>query len=557
MKNNKLLSLLNLKALTACVFMFCGLGAWGQTITTVVGTGFGAGMGPGAGDFSGDGAAAIAARLNGPYDMAFDASGNLTIADENNQRIRKVNAAGTIGTIAGSSSTPAYSGDGGPATAAYFFSPLDVCMDAGGNIYIADYSNWVVREINTGGIISTFAGHHMAGFCGDGGVATSACLDFPLDLAVDGAGNLYIADQYNNRIRMVNSAGIISTFAGNGTAGFGGDRGAATDAQINNPQGIAFDASGNLYIADWNNHRIRKVSTSGIITTIAGIGTAGDTGDGGDATAAELNFPHNVAVDPCGNIYFSETALNIIRKINTSGIITTFAGNGTIGYSGDGGDATAASLDNPAGITFDANGNVFIADYGNNVIRRVETLAGIVPATVSICNGSEITLTDATAGGTWSSNNITIATVGATTGIVTGVGPGVTTIQYTMPGGCHASATVTVNPLPDPITGLTTVCVGSTIALADATAGGNWTSDNLTIAIVGATTGIVTGVTAGTANIIYTIPGTGCSVSYEITVKPLPAPITGPTSVCVGSTITLAKLTTRVRKRLAPMGGLR
>ena len=219
---------------------------------------------------------------------------------------------------------------------------------------------------STTGIITTIAGNGIAGYSGDGGLATNAELNNPYGVAVDSNGNIYIADTNNNRIRKVNSTtGIITTIAGNGTAGYSGDGGLATNAELYYPYGVAVDSNGNIYIADTYNNRIRKVnSTTGIITTIAGNGTAGYSGDGGPATNAQLNYPYGVAVDSSGNIYIADTDNNRIRKVNsTTGIITTIAGNGNPGYSGDGGPATNAELYDPSGVAVDSNGNIYIADY--------------------------------------------------------------------------------------------------------------------------------------------------------------------------------------------------
>jgi trimeric autotransporter adhesin len=238
----------------------------------------------------------------------------------------------------------------------------------------------------TPGIITTVAGTAVAGYKGDGGVPTHANLSFPQQVAVDGAGNLYIADCLNNRIRKVDTSGIITTFAGNGTSGFGGDGGPAIRAPLNFPDSVAVDAAGNLYIADSSNNRIRRVDVNGIIATVAGNGTTGFSGDGGDARKAALNLPTDVAVDTTGNLYVADSTNNRIRKVDTNGIITTFAGAGAFGdpficdvpnYGGDRGSATDALLGNPQGVTVDGQGNVYIADYCNRRIRKVNT-SGII-----------------------------------------------------------------------------------------------------------------------------------------------------------------------------------
>ena len=287
-----------------------------------------------------------------------------------------------ITTIAGNG-TDNYSGDGGAATNASFDFPESVAVDASGNLFIADYFNNLIRKMNTNGIITTVAGGGANGL-GDGGAATNASLSEPSDVAVDASGNLFIADEGDYRIRKVNTNGIIVTVAGNGTNGFSGDGGAATNASLCLPRGVAMDASGNLFIADMNNNRIRKVNTNGIITTVAGIGAAGQgygySGDGGAATNARLFWPYGVAVDATGNLFIADMRNNRIRNVNTKGIITTVAGGGA-NTLGDSSAATNASLSAPSGVAVDASGNLFIADTDNNRIRKVD-INGIITGSV-------------------------------------------------------------------------------------------------------------------------------------------------------------------------------
>ena len=333
-------------------------------ITTIAGNG--------TAGFSGDGGQATCAELNNLYGVALDAAGNIYIADQSNNRIRKVDAStGIISTIAGNG-TAGFSGDGGPATAAELNAPVDIAFDAAGNLYISDQVNFRVRKINTSGIITTFAGSGMTGYSGNGGPATSAQMSYPYGIAIDAQGNVYFADAVNSVIWKVNTSGIISTFAGTGTRGFAGDGGPANNAELDYPYGIAFDPSGNLYIADADNVRIRKINTSNTISTFAGDGTNNFNGDGGQATSAEFNFPNSVASDVSGNIYIADSGNSRIRKVNvSSGIINTFAGSDKSGFSGDGGPATNAELFIPSGVTIDNSGNVFIVDEANNRIREV------------------------------------------------------------------------------------------------------------------------------------------------------------------------------------------
>ena len=338
---------------------------------------------PGQQRYSGDGGQALCAGLCYPMGVAFDASGNMYIADENDARIRKVVlSTGIITTIAGNGLW-GYTGDGGPATAASMHYPWGIVTDGSSNLYIPEYGNNVIRKVNTStGIISTYAGKGTAGFSGDGGQATNAEFNNPDAVAIDASGNLYITDLWNERIRKITmSTGIITTIAGNGTGGFSGDGGPATSAEINAPQGIATDGSGNVYICDLFNNRVRKINVSdGIITTIAGNGPSGGagsfSGDGGPATAAGLYYPQGVAVDGSGNVYIVDQYNQRIRKVNSSGIISTFAGTGfgapiSGGFTGDGGPATNAELYAPWAITVDSAGNVFISDTFNNRIREV------------------------------------------------------------------------------------------------------------------------------------------------------------------------------------------
>jgi uncharacterized protein (TIGR03437 family) len=328
--------------------------------------------------FSGDGGVATAAELDRPTGVAIDGAGHIYIADSLNNRIRVAQAGGNIGTFAGNGGY-SYSGDGGPATGAQLNAPHGVAADSAGNYYIADSGNNVVRKVSAGGAITTFAGNGKAGFGGDGGAATSAQLNGPQGLVVDSAGDVYIADTGNSRVREV-SGGTINTVAGSGTPGYSGDGGAATGAKLYSPVGLALDAKGNLYIADTNNSAIRKVS-NGTISTVAGNGVQGYSGDGGPALSAQLNDPQGVAVDSAGNLYITDTLNYAIRQVSPNGNIATIAGNGVAGYSGDGGPASQAQLTYPTGIAVDSGGDVYFGDAGAAVRKiyasgTISTIAG-------------------------------------------------------------------------------------------------------------------------------------------------------------------------------------
>ena len=339
-----------------------------QTITTVAGNGYGAGTG--IGGYSGDSGPAVAAKLSDPAAVICDSAGNLYIADQLNMRVRKVDVTGNITTIAGTGLT-GDSGDGAPATSATLSFPQGLAFDGAGNLYISCMH--YVRKINAGGIISTIAGGGATGL-GDGGPATSAELNNPLGIAFDKTGNLYIADHDNNRLRKVDLTGIITSVAG-GAAALG-DGGPADSSGLFSPSAVVIDTSGNIFIADAGNDRIRKINTSGIISTFAG-GACNNSGDGGAATWAGLCSPSAIALDNAGNMYIAD-GNNRIRKVNAAGIISNYAGTGTLGYTGDNGLATAATLRYATGLAIDKNGNLYIADNSNNVVRRVSAESAAV-----------------------------------------------------------------------------------------------------------------------------------------------------------------------------------
>ena len=346
-------------AATGIINTIAGLGAFGMS--------------------SGDGGPAVDAYLEEISDLFIDASGNIYLVEDVNS-VRKIDRYGIINTIAGNAGQ-GYNGDGIPANTCKLYYPSSVYCDAGGNIYIGDGNNMRVRKINTSGIISTFAGTGTVQYSGDGGPAINAELFTPQKACADAAGNIYFTDQGNNRIRKINSFGIIVTVAGNGVTSAGsysGDGGPATDAQLSGPAGICIDRTGNVYFADLGNKRIRRINaTSGIITTVAGNGSTTFSGDGGPATDAGLSYPSSLCIDAWGSLYFSENGR--IREVDmVRGLINTFAGNGTFGNSGDGGAATDASLGNVGGLCTGPDGSIYFSDTHFNVVRKIDWSTGVI-----------------------------------------------------------------------------------------------------------------------------------------------------------------------------------
>src|SRR5581483_4502046 len=305
------------------------------------------------------GATPASPMLSSPRAVAVDHAGNLLIAngDYYDAIVLSEDRNGAITTVAGVYGTFGYSGDGGPATNALMMVVDGVAVDGAGNLFIVDNVDKRIRRVDTNGIITTVAGNGTGGYFGDGGVATNAELNAPTSVTADSAGNLFIGD--NVRVRKVNTSGTISTVAGNGIDGYSGDGGPAINAELSIFSGVGVDSAGSLLIADTLNNSIRKVDANGIITTVAGNGKQGYLGDGGWATNADMRYPYGVAGDGSGNLFIADTVNNCIRRVDASGVITTIAGNGTQGYSGDGGMATGAKLNNPYSVALDAAGNLF------------------------------------------------------------------------------------------------------------------------------------------------------------------------------------------------------
>ena len=355
------------KIISPLLLIACACGAKAQIITTVAGGGTGG---------LGDGGPAVDGELFQPYSTASDAAGNLYIADAGHNRIRMVNVAGIITTIAGTG-TAGYNGDNIAATSAELKGPTGVAVDAADNVYIADNYNNRIRKIDATGIITTVAGNGTMGYSGDGAAATAAALNLPHELAVTPAGIIYISDTWNNCVRKVDAAGIITTIAGNGTLGYNGDNIPATAALLSRPYGLTVDASNNIYIADQANLRIRKIENTGNIITIAGNGGSGYNGDNQPATVATLNDVFSVAVDGFGNVYLADEGNFRIRMINTAGIITTIAGIGLDSCTDSGQEAILAKFLDPLFVSLDGHGDVYITDFGCGKIEYIRSTVGI------------------------------------------------------------------------------------------------------------------------------------------------------------------------------------
>lgn len=333
--------------------------------------------GTGVAGFAGDGSAATDAQLNFPQALALSSNGTLYIADLFNRRIRTIGTDGVIRTVAGNG-TGGIAGEGGAATAAQMGTSYGVAVDSAGTFYLSDSLNNTIRKVVSAGTITRLAGTGVRAFTGDGGTALDATLNLPTGLAVDASGNLFLADTENNRIRRIGTDGKILTIAGNGTASFRGDGGQAVDASLNHPEAVAVDSAGNVYIADTFNHRIRKVNGDGVILTVAGNGNNTYSGDGVLAASSSLNYPRGVAVGASGDIYIADTFNSRIRQVTENGRIWTIAGRGTFADTTvEGGDAANAEFRFPAGVSAGPNGTVYIADTDNS---RIKLLTPVVAA---------------------------------------------------------------------------------------------------------------------------------------------------------------------------------
>ena len=348
------------------------------TISTVAG-----GLGPGRDP---DATPAVASRLRHPSGVLVDRDGTLLIADSDNNRLCRIDREGRLVTVAGNPSPATaplgahgagYDGDGGPAVRAHLFQPTMMVIDSGGNILIADRDNDAIRRVDLQGTITTVAGGNGEGYLGDDGPARDAHLYHPRGLAIDTRDNLYLTDRDNHLVRRIDAAGVITSVAG-GHKGYSGDGGPARRAAMLRPRGLGLDRKGNLYIADRNNHAIRKVTRRGRISTWAGGNGEGYSGDGGPAVRATFRYTSGIVFGPDGSAYVSDHLNHAIRKIDRRGTITTVVGGNGAGLAGDGGDALAAQIQYPSGVDLGPDGALYVADRNNDAVRRVEAVAAIV-----------------------------------------------------------------------------------------------------------------------------------------------------------------------------------
>ena len=549
-----------------CVILvvICPCDINGQVITTIAGDGLTG--------YTGDGSPASAATFHSPSALAIDAAGNLYISDQQNNCVRKITkATGIITTVAGNGS-PGSLGDNGQATAAQLHNNWGIALDGTGNLYITDEDNHKIRKVNSAtGIITTFAGTGTPGNTGNGGLATAADLNVPIGIAVDPAGNVFVGDEFHKVIRKISTSGIISLYAGvSDTAGYRGDGGPAWNALFRDIFGLAEDASGNLYICDWGNNCIRKINSVGIISTVAGTGVAGFSGDNGPATLAKLNRPTGVFPDDKGNIYIVDAFNQRIRKVNSAGVIKTIAGSGTPGFAGDGGAALAAKFNNPVYAVADDSGSIYVSDGDNERIRKIYKVLTFdygPSHNIEVCQkisspiDSALLATDLTTGHTVTWTVVTQGVFGHINGPHSAISNGgavmpsgfsytpysstyygIDSFKMKVADGLDSDIIIIhVNIIPTltyagVIEGPSIVCVGQEITLTDTMGNGKWTIVNLNAIVTG---GVVKGESPGTDTVIYTISNAcgSVSTSKEITIFPLPDPgiITGTSPICVGS----------------------
>ncbi|TBR21117.1 tandem-95 repeat protein, partial [bacterium] len=470
--------------------------------------------GTGSPGYSGDGGPGAAAAFNRPSGAAVGPDGSVYVADTQNFRVRRVAPDGIVTAFAGNGSS-SYSGDGGPATSAGIGNVFDVAVDAAGRVYLSDY--YRVRVVDLDGTIHTFAGNGSWNFSGDNGPATSASLATAKNLAVGPDGGLYILDADNRRVRKVGTDGIIRSVAGNGQTGFSGDGGLATQAKLNLPVAIAVDPNGKLFIADSGNMRVRVVDTAGVITTFAGNGTQGFSGDGGPAAAAALAWPSGVAVDAAGVVYISDTNNNRVRRVTMDGKIATVAGNGSGSVSGDGGSPTSAGVRFPEDLAIGANGNWVIVERSDSVLRKVTPGAGLLANDLSPSGGGMTAVLSASP----AHGALTLQADGGFTYLPAENFFGPDIFSYKAGNGAYFSApvevTLTVRPINDaPVALSTTVAGYEDAAVAFTLAGTDPEGDALTYSIV---TAPAYGTLQGTPPALTYLPGQNFNGTDSLTFR--------------------------------------
>ena len=478
--------------------------------------------GDGTYDYSGEGLPAILSENEGISGIAVDSYGNYYLADPNNHTVSKVNTAGIITRFAGDGTlTPGFSGDGDLAIHALLNYPTGVASDALGNVYITDRENHRIRKVSVSGTISTIAGNGFPGFFGEGVPATAAEMASPGDLFIDVAGNIYFSDNGNSRVRKINAAGIITTIAGDGTVGMGLEGVPATSTPVREVAGVCADAAGNVYIAEVYYNRIRKISPAGIITTVAGTGTAGYSGDGTPATAARLNNPACVRLNPSGELLISDVQNHRIRKVDAAGIISTVAGTGTAGFFGDGGPATAAQFKWPSALAINSFGELLISDEGNARVRQIfmHPVAAISATSLDVCEDSCIIVTNTSVGTPdsirWSALGTPLSTTMTAVPIcfATFGTFDISLYVYNVSGTDTATISVTVNEAPSPVISYS----GGVFTTATGFASYQWYKDGA--AIAGATNYTYTSTGPGSYMVKVTSTAGGChglSPAHEV-----------------------------------------